>query len=563
MTIAVSTKSGSKVRLLYWVGVPALGALLAVGGYWALSHRGASSINSSATSLHPVAVTQGPLRIEVESTGDLAAVDNIDIVCQVEGGSTINTLIPEGTLVKKGQVLAELDSSGLRQKLDDVKIDLERAVADLTVAKEMLDIQSSTNATNLEAALVALQIAQLDMKKFEEGSYPQQEADAIMTLEKSRVTLKSKEDDLANTRTLFAKGFVTAAEVKNRELDVASARQDVQKAETDLKVLREYSHQMDLTSKKSALAQAEAKVERTKRENASLLSQKEADVRAKEQALQIIQRKKDNYEQQLIHCIISAPDDGMVVYVNNSGDRGDRQPVQEGATVRERQTIMRLPDLNQMKVVLKVNEASQSMLRIGQPVLVRVNGVIEPVTGKVTKLSPVADSGSRWADPDRKEYPTDVVLDKVPPGVKPGTGARATILVNEISDAVQIPLATLYTSGRERFAFVLDGADVTPVKITTGPMSKETIQVKTGLTPGQQVLLLEAGMGQALLAKAGIAEASTQPSEDLYKRGPGGGRRNGGGAGAGPARPTPGDAAPGANAPRPPGTPTPPIEKKP
>ena len=39
----------------------------------------------------------------------------------------------------------------------------------------------------------------------------------------AKITVKNKEDDLAQTRSLFSKGFVTSAEVKTSELDHTSS----------------------------------------------------------------------------------------------------------------------------------------------------------------------------------------------------------------------------------------------------------------------------------------------------------------------------------------------------
>jgi multidrug efflux pump subunit AcrA (membrane-fusion protein) len=81
---------------------------------------------------------------------------NIDIICRVEGGSTVQTLVPEGTWAKKGDVLITLDSSAIKQKIEDTTLELQKAEADLVTSKEMREIQLSQNATNLEGAEVAL-----------------------------------------------------------------------------------------------------------------------------------------------------------------------------------------------------------------------------------------------------------------------------------------------------------------------------------------------------------------------------------------------------------------------
>ena len=64
---------------------------------------------------------RGPLTISVLESGTIKAREQIIIKNEVEGRTSIITLIPEGTHVKKGDLLVELDASAL----EDNKIDQE------------------------------------------------------------------------------------------------------------------------------------------------------------------------------------------------------------------------------------------------------------------------------------------------------------------------------------------------------------------------------------------------------------------------------------------------------
>lgn len=467
--------------------------------------------SSSPTSFNTVPVKRGVFESRIVVRGDLQAVENIDIVCQVEGANTITELAPEGSFVKKGDILVVLDSSAIRQRLEDALIEWQRAKADVTTAEEMLEIQKSQNAANLEAAEVALQLAQIEMTKYVEGVYPGQLADAKMALEKAETGLKTKQEDLAQTRSLFAKGFVTATEVKTKELDVAAAQRDVSKAKSDMDLLVTYTHQSELANLKNTLAQAEQKLERTKRENSANLSQRVADLAAKRSQLEVIERRVAHLRQQVEYCTIRAPADGLVVYRNENNR--DNVQIQEGATVRERQVLMRLPDTSRMKVTLKVNESLISGLEVGQTATVKLNSIPTPLIGSVSKISPIADSVDRWSNPDRRDYPVDVILDETPPGLKPGMTAQVSILTRRIEDAIYIPVGALYSAGNQRYAFVVQDNSFNPVSVEIGSVNETDVQILTGLQPGQNVLLLQAGQGKTLLEQAGIKVVPAAPTE--------------------------------------------------
>ncbi|WP_428939859.1 efflux RND transporter periplasmic adaptor subunit [Fontivita pretiosa] len=523
--IALPTTAVNR-RWTTWLIAPVVIVAFSMAGYWAVNARTnpAATISPSMLyTLHPM-----DLDIKVIKDGELQAVNNIEIVSQVEGQTVILTLVKEGTSVKKGDVLMTLDSSTIDQRIEDTTLELQKAEADLTTAKEMLEIQESTNAANLEAAEVALTLAQLDLKQYVEGTYPQLLANARTELEMARINLKTQEEKLGQTKTLYAKGFVTATAVKDDELAVTTARNAVTKAETALKVLTEYTHQMDLAAKQNAVSQAEQRLVRTKRENASNLAQRIADVRAKENSLAVLRRRMEKLLEQKAACTIRAPADGLVVYAT-SGDRNAQNPIQEGATVRERQSLLKLPDTSQMKAVIRVQEGQVAKLREGMRARVKIVGIPQTVGATLTKISVLADSAGRWWS-ETKEYPVDLVLDEIPPGavLKPGMGALAEILVDRATNVLAAPLSAIYSTGPDSYVFVRQGEQFVPRKVRVG-RTNETHAELLGDTiqPGDELLLLQIGQGQELLERAGIKSApATQPRDGEFRQ-----RRRGGGQG--------------------------------
>ena len=501
-----------------WIVWPAAAivAVASIGIFW-----GAGKV-SSATSNAPVedgkfyTVTSIDLDVKVRKDGELQAVNNTDVLCQVEGRSTIVYLVKEGEAVKKGDLLVELDSSTLRQSLEAAGLEVKQADADLKTAREMLAIQVNQNQADLEAAQVALDLAKLALEQYEKGTYPQDLADAQTLVRMTEITVRNKEEDLEQTRALFARGFVTAGDVKQAELSVTTVHNDLRKAQTALTVLTTFKHQTEMATNRSAVSQAEQKLARVKRMNASLLSKVQADVETKQQAVATKTKNLHKLEQQLEYCKIYAPADGMVVY----GRDDDEFRMIEGAQVRERQRLIRLPDTSQMKAVVKINESQVPRLRAGQRALVRVVGTPDPIAATITKISPMADGGSRWWNPDLREYPVELVLDQAPPDARPGLSAQVEIFIEQIRDTLAVPLASIYSQGKDSYVFARRGEDVLPVKVDIGGASETHARVSTGVKRGEDVLILEAGQGRQLLERAGIDTGASLASSE-GERGPG------------------------------------------
>src|SRR5437773_2493719 len=62
-------------------------------------------------------VKPGKFKVSVTEVGSLEAAQRMDVMCQIEGRTTIISILPEGTRVKKGDLVCELDSASLRDQL--------------------------------------------------------------------------------------------------------------------------------------------------------------------------------------------------------------------------------------------------------------------------------------------------------------------------------------------------------------------------------------------------------------------------------------------------------------
>ncbi len=505
--------------------LPAVG-LVAVAAI-ALWIRPWGSTGGEAISGQFFTVLPMDLEVKINKDGELQAVSYTDIKSEVESVTQIITLVPEGTTVRKGDVLITLDSLLLRQKKEQLDLDLRKAESNRKISSDMKDIQESQNQANKEVAEVALQLAQLDLKQYQtgnEGTYPQSVENAKTALSMAKLMLKNVEEELDQTNVLFAKGFVTASDVKKGELAVTTSRNEVQKASTALLVLEKYTHQMDMAKLNSALAQAEQKLYRTLKENASTMNQKVADLEEKQQSLDLLLRQARKLDEQLAACTIRAPEDGLVIY-SSSIERREREPVQEGTQVRQSQWLLRLPDVSHMKALLKVQESWKPRLDEKQRLraLVKILGVSRPVGATLSKISVLPDNSQRWWNPDLREYPVELTLDETPPGLKPGMRVEnAEIFVSRLDQVIAAPLAAIYSVANDSYVFVRDGQSVKERKVTLGTANETHVQVVTGLNEGEQVLLLQPGQGRMLLEKAGIKvveQPTTRPAKGRRQRG--------------------------------------------
>src|SRR5437868_5755135 len=129
LTSYASTVGNSRKSIWLWASLA-----VAAGGAWAWFVMGPRL-------LHPAEVGGGAqtyvtirpitMDISIRQAGELQSVNNIDINCPVQGQNTIQTIVPEGSFVKKDDVIATLDSTEHRRNLDQAEIDLQKADSDV------------------------------------------------------------------------------------------------------------------------------------------------------------------------------------------------------------------------------------------------------------------------------------------------------------------------------------------------------------------------------------------------------------------------------------------------
>lgn len=121
------------------------------------------------------------LQLTITERGTLESADNKEVVSRVKARSpnstvatTIRWVIDDGTEVDKGDKLVQLDDSGLYEQLKTQKITLDQAYANFITADKNFEIVESQNRSDIATAKLALELAEIDMQKYEKGEYIQQ-----------------------------------------------------------------------------------------------------------------------------------------------------------------------------------------------------------------------------------------------------------------------------------------------------------------------------------------------------------------------------------------------------
>ena len=170
-------------------------------------------------------VTPGAIRMTVPFAGELAARRVEMIAAGMQGSAVLAELVPEGTKVAAGDLLARFDTSQFAQ-------DLARQEHELIRARQELD--------SLAKAELPLEL--LDMETRQQDGLAE---------------VAAEERFLESARDLAARGLMSADEVARQEQKVAGLRQRNEQWDTRIALTRDHVHAARLAKAQAAVEAAE------------------------------------------------------------------------------------------------------------------------------------------------------------------------------------------------------------------------------------------------------------------------------------------------------------------
>ena len=163
--------------------------------------------------------------------------------------------------------------------------------------------------------------------------------------------------------------------------------------------------------------------------------------------------------------------------------------VEAGAMVREQQTIILLPDPTKMQVKAKVNESRVTLLQEGMPVRIKVGAVTDELNGRVIKINKYAEPGGFFSS-SVKEYATYIQIIDPPPTIRTGMTAEIRVFVEQIPDALQIPVHAVYETKGHHFALKeLPNKEWETVEVKIGATNEMFVTIEEGLKEKDVVVL--------------------------------------------------------------------------
>lgn len=345
-----------------------------------------------------------------------------------------------------------------------------------------------------------------DIEILEDGEAKQRLRSLVDELQVAQEEYLLSQDRIEGQRRLQARGFITPTELEAEELNVNKAFNKQQEKETALKLYIQYTFPKEAEEFLSAFENSVMSYQRQVKENIAEEAQERAAFSASERKYNLEKVKLADVNEQLEAATIRAERPGLVVYGGSDSNRSryrssSQEAIQEGATVRERQAILTIPDMREMAVKVNIHESAVQRVGVGQSVEVLIDAFPDArLTGVVTKVAVVADSANSFMNPDLKVYPTTIKIDGTHDWLRPGMSAEVEILVDRLDEVVYVPVQAVTYFDDKRVVYVARAGRTEMREVEVGTFSDSFIEITSGLDEGEEVLLLPPQQGTTSLA---------------------------------------------------------------
>src|SRR5258706_72875 len=393
-------------KLIMGIGTAALLALAAFY-FWGGS--------SSAPVYMTAKVERGNLRNTVTATGTLQAVTTVQVGSQVSG--TISALHADfNSVVKKGQVVAELDPSLAKAQVDQSRAALQQAQASLQLAL--------AGVTNSRAGVGDAQARALAAQSTVQNSRA-----GVSSSQANLAVLKAQQDDalslLKQQESLLKSGVIAQRDYDTAKTSyqAAEARYNQAQAQVNMAVYSEQS------AAGAGVAQSAAQVQQSQAQ----VQQAQAQVQQAQAKVLQAQAALRLAEVNLTHLTIVSPIDGVVV--SRNVDVG--QTVAASLSAPTLFTIAN--DLKQMQVIANIDQADIGLVEQAKSVKFTVDAFPgKDFDGKIEQM--------RLNPTNVQNVVTyNVVMDVNNPEqkLKPGMTANLVITIDERNNVLKVPNSAL------------------------------------------------------------------------------------------------------------------------
>ncbi len=210
------------------------------------------------------------------------------------------------------------------------------------------------------------------------------------------------------------------------------------------------------------------------------ISSTKAALSASEQQVAVSQADEEKIKTMLVYSRITAPFPGVIT--KRYADPGAM--IQAGtASQTQAMPVVRLSQVDRLRLVLPAPESVAARIRLGAPVAVRVPALGRTFQGKVARFTGRVEVATRTMQ-------TEVDVANPEQVLMPGMYAYTTLTLDQRAGALAVPVQAVFTKDDTPHLLVVNGQkQIEERRITVGVETPEKVEVLSGLREDELVVV--------------------------------------------------------------------------
>ena len=474
--------------------------------------KGGKKKNDSSSEYTYATAEKMDITESLSGSGTLQPADQYT-VSTLLSGEILSDTFEEGDVVKKDQVLYQMDSSDAQRAIEKAQLNASSAQRNYSTASENLsdlNIKSKVSGTVVDVLVevgdkvnAGQQVATVrdDSTMSLELDFPADEAEnfyvgesAVVTLYGSFETLNGNVAEISGATNVGAGNTI----VKKVKINVTNpgAISDSQIATAEVgSSASTSSGTFTYKENRAVYAEVSGDVSRivadegTRVSNGSTIIALESSsvrnsVSAAADSVKDAQLSLESQYDNLDDFTIKSPIDGTIISKDQKA----------GDTIDSNTKLCTIYDLSYLKITMNVDELDISKVSVGQKVQITADAVSgQTFEGEVTSVNLAGTTTNGVTT-----YPVEVQITDYG-DLLPGMNVDTYIVVNEVKDVLGVPAAAIsrgnrvlvQTGNKSDDASIPSGYEY--VEVETGVSSDDFVEIKSGINEGDSVAYIETG----------------------------------------------------------------------
>ncbi|MCM8535674.1 MAG: HlyD family efflux transporter periplasmic adaptor subunit [Lentisphaeraceae bacterium] len=421
--------------------------------------------------------------------GKIQASDKSIIQSFISG--SIISIKPNGTYVKKGDIVARIDSSNYEDDILEYGLDLKAERLLLEISRKRLELIKSYYGNEVLEDKENLRHAELAYEEEMAKPTDDEMRRLNISLKLAKLSLEEAEANIVRQTRLYDKGFLSKASLEPHQRRLASRKEKVNEAELNIQVAKKGIPQEQKVTLEQNLLRAEASLERRQKRRQRKIDEQEDIIKVSEQKIAEMEFKRKSLIEKSKQSICYADREGYVIirtyYDWRSG--GKYTPYAPGVQVRERDALVEVVSPGKMIVDAIFNESDFHNLKVDQ----KVDVTLPALPGKVFKgtlvsLGAIGKDRNDWMKELRgtsgvSMYNGSVAFDVDNEKFQPGMSAILSIYLTKSYQALTLPRSAVAKIDSKFFVDVRGSL----VEVSGRVLNEFDFEIKSGLEEGAKV----------------------------------------------------------------------------